>query len=277
MAESVTPKAIMKISYVLASTHHGTFIINRNDENQNEQYGTYGVGSKLFETGSFFQTDIDLLVSILRLKKQESAGRRPVVAIDCGANLGVHTIEFARELEGVGNVISIEAQKPVYYALCGNIAINNCFNVDARNVAVGGVDGALRIPFVDYHKRSSFGSLELRKSDANEHIGQTVDYDAGYEVPLVKIDSLNQNAVDLIKIDVEGMEEETISGAVETLKNSTPVLFIEKIKSNFAGLESIFRSLKYDVHDVGPNIIAVSQRDPNASRVRDIISSQSIS
>jgi FkbM family methyltransferase len=97
------------------------------------------------------------------MKVRALGGRRPVVAIDCGANIGVHTIEFARAraLGDAGSVISIKAQKPVYYALCGNIAINNCFNVDARNAAIGGEVGSLKVPFVDYHRKSSFGSLEL--------------------------------------------------------------------------------------------------------------------
>lgn len=266
----------MKISYILASTVHGTFIVNRNDENKNEQYGTYGVGSKLLETGSFYKSDIDLLISILKLKKAQLAGQRPIIAIDCGANLGVLTVEFARELAGAGNVIAIEAQKPIYYALCGNVAINNCFNVEALNVAVGGIDGALRVPNVDYHKRASFGSLELRKTEATEDIGQTVDYDQGYEVPLIRIDSLKKSHVDLIKIDVEGMEEEVIIGAIETLKLSKPILFIEKIKSNFTRIESILYGLGYEIFDLGPNILAASEEDSNISCVRDIVAHHAI-
>jgi FkbM family methyltransferase len=54
-----------------------------------------------------------------------------VVAIDCGANCGVHIIEWSRHMFGWGRVIAIEAQEKIYYALCGNIVINNCLNTKA--------------------------------------------------------------------------------------------------------------------------------------------------
>ncbi|MBJ9661429.1 FkbM family methyltransferase [Burkholderia gladioli] len=261
----------MKISYIVASTVHGTLIVNRNDENQSEQYGTYGVGFNLLETGGFYKSDIDLLVSVLRLKKRQLKGKRKIVAIDCGANIGVHTIELARELSETGSVVAIEAQKAIYYALCGNIAINNCFNVDARNVAVGAEDGVLKVPHVDYQKKSSFGSLELRKADSHEDIGQAPDYDRGYDVPLVRIDSLRQDHVDLVKIDVEGMEQEVIKGAIRTLESSRPVLFIEKIKSDFAQIESSLLSLGYEVLDVGPNVLAVHEADADLAGIRELV------
>jgi FkbM family methyltransferase len=264
----------MKIAYILASTNHGTLIINRNDENNNKEYGNYGVGWNILETGSFYKSDIELLTSILKLKRHRLDGKRPILAIDCGANIGVHTIEFARVLDGVGSVISIEAQKSVYYALCGNIAINNCFNVNAINVAIGDKNGTLKIPSIDYHKKSSFGSLELIRSTKNEDIGQSIDYENGYDIPLITIDSLNQPLVDLIKIDVEGMEEAVISGALETLNASHPVMFIEKIKSNSENLLQALTDLQYEIHDLGPNVLAVSKDDPVSGDIHRLLEGQ---
>ncbi|EDT41623.1 FkbM family methyltransferase [Burkholderia ambifaria] len=261
----------MKVAYVLASTNHGPLIVNRNDENHNQEYGTYGVGWNLLETGSFYQSDIELLKAILQIKKKKNAGRRPTVAVDCGANVGVHTIEFARVLDGVGSVVSIEAQRPIYYALCGNIAINNCFNVDARNVAIGDSDGSLRIPFIDYHRKSSFGSLELIPGDGNENIGQSVNYDSGYEIPLISLDSLNLKCIDLVKIDVEGMEDAVICGAVETLKSKRPVMFIEKIKSNFDKMFQALTNLDYYLLDLGPNVLAIASDDTASLEIRELV------
>ncbi|KVE31737.1 methyltransferase FkbM [Burkholderia sp. TSV86] len=261
----------MKVSYILASTIHGTLIVNRNDENQNDKYGIYGVGWNILETGAFYKNDIDLLVAILKLKKSLMNGKRKIVAIDCGANIGVHTVEFARALEGAGEVISIEAQRPVYYALCGNIAINNCLNVEAKNAAIGDTNGTLKIPNVDYHKKSSFGSLELIEGKGNEDIGQCVDYNSGYDVPLITIDSLNCSEIDLVKIDVEGMEMSVLKGASKTLNSSRPVMFVEKIKSDFDEMLMYLASKKYRIHDLGDNIIAVSDEDSASSEIWKII------
>ncbi|MFW2273395.1 FkbM family methyltransferase [Burkholderia orbicola] len=261
----------MRIAYILASTHHGTLIVNRNDENNNKEYGSYGVGWNILETGSFYESDIELLTSILKLKKRKLDGKRPVVAIDCGANIGVHTIEFARALDGAGNVISLEAQRPVYYALCGNIAINNCFNVDAKNVAIGDRNGLLRIPLIDYHKKSSFGSLELIRNADNEDIGQQIDYDSGYDVPLITLDSLELSNVDLVKIDVEGMEEAVIAGSLETLSACHPIMFIEKIKSNSDRMHQTLVGLQYELHDLGPNMLAISSGDPISKDIHNLL------
>lgn len=262
-------KVVMKISYIVASTEHGTLIVNRNDENSNEQYGVYGLGYNLLETGSFFKGDIDLLKDLVRIRKKRIAGKRPLSIIDCGANIGVHTVELARELADSGNVIAVEAQKHIFYALCGNVAINNCFNVDARNVAVGAEDGIIKIPFIDYGKKSSFGSLELKGSESNEDIGQAVNYESGYEVPLVRIDSLVPGPVDLIKIDVEGMEAEVVYGGKATLQKYHPVLFVEKIKSNLDGLANSLQALGYEIIDLGPNILAVYGGDPDIVEVSE--------
>ena len=64
-----------------------------------------------------------------------------VLAIDCGANIGVHTIEWAKAMTGWGSVLAIEAQERIYYALAGNIAINNCFNAFAIHAAVSSESG----------------------------------------------------------------------------------------------------------------------------------------
>lgn len=261
----------MKVAYVLASTSHGPLIVNRNDENHNQEYGTYGVGWNLLETGSFYRCDIELLKEILQIKKKINASRRSTIAVDCGANIGVHTIEFARSLDGAGSVVSIEAQRPIYYALCGNIAINNCFNVDARNVAIGDSVGSLCIPFIDYHRKSSFGSLELIPGDGNENIGQSVNYDSGYEIPLISLDSMNVEHVDLIKIDVEGMESAVIRGAVETLKSKRPVMFIEKIKSNSDQMIQALNDMSYDALDLGPNILAIARDDSAYFEIRELV------
>jgi FkbM family methyltransferase len=265
----------MKVAYVLASTRHGTLIVNRNDENRNDEYGTYGVGWNLLETGEFYQSDITLLTAILKLRVRALGGARPVVAIDCGANLGVLTIEFARTLGDAGRVIAIEAQRSVYYALCGNVAINNCFNVDARHVAIGGENGTLTVPFIDYHRKSSFGSLELVRGEQNEDIGQPIHYGSGYAVPLITLDSLNEPHVDLVKIDVEGMEEAVIAGGLATLRAARPVMFIEKIKSDLGGLQQTLTDLGYDLHDLGPNLLAVSRDDPSARDIRALVDAQS--
>ena len=66
-------------------------------------------------------------------------------------------------MTGWGQVLAFEAQERIYYALAGNIAINNCFNARALHAAVTSEAGRMKIPAPDYLAPASFGSLELRK------------------------------------------------------------------------------------------------------------------
>ena len=123
-----------KIAFVLASTDHGTMIINRFDYRMVKEQEGYGVGFQILEDGAYNRHEIDLTLTLLELRRKYFGDG--VVAIDCGANIGVHTIEWAKKMTGWGSVVAVEAQERIFYALAGNIAINNCFNATAVFAAV---------------------------------------------------------------------------------------------------------------------------------------------
>src|SRR6476659_1841078 len=95
-------------------------------------------------------------------------------------------------MTGWGSVFAIEAQERIFYALAGNIAINNCLNAKAIFAAVAAVNGVLNVPNLDYQVPASFGSLELKKRENNEFIGQAVSYerDKTSEIRTLSLDSL---------------------------------------------------------------------------------------
>src|SRR6201999_2002070 len=123
---------------------------------------------------AFDPDEVKMAIDVLNLRRRHHGDG--VVAIDCGANIGVHTVEWANAMTGWGSVLAIEAQERIYYALAGNIAINNCFNAIAVHSAVSAQPGGMAIPPPAYTVPSSFGSLELRQSSNNEFIGQAINY-----------------------------------------------------------------------------------------------------
>ena len=149
-----------------------------------------------------------------------------MIAVDCGANVGVHTIEWAKHMTGWGVVLAIEAQERIYYALAGNVAINNCFNARAIHAAVTSQPGVMKMPAPNYFAQGSFGSLELRKRETTEFIGQPIDYSENkmVDVQTISLDSFNFPRLDLIKIDIEGMELEALAGGVKCIGNLRPIL-----------------------------------------------------
>ena len=255
-----------KLAFVLASSNHGTMIVNRFDYRMIDSQRGYGVGFQILETASFDASEVKLAVELLALRRRNHGGG--VVAIDCGANIGVHTIEWAMSMTGWGSVLSIEAQERIYYALAGNIAINNCFNAIAVHGAVSSESGTLAIPNPDYLVPSSFGSLELRERKGNEFIGQPIDYGKTVMVRKLALDEFNLPRVDLIKIDIEGMELEALEGARRTIDLSHPIMLIERIKADAGKLREWLGEHGYVIIEAGINVLAIHSTDKTLADVR---------
>jgi len=250
-----------KIAFVLASTNHGTLITNRFDYCSAAQEPAFGVGHEILETGSFCASEVKLALHILETRRRHFGDG--VLALDCGANIGVHAIEWARRMTGWGRVIAFEAQERIFYALAGNIAINNCFNATAVHCAVSDTLGGMRIPSPDYLRPASFGSLELVQRPNAEFIGQSVSYAEAdlVSVKSITIDSLNLGRVDFIKIDVEGMELAVLAGGEGRIAACKPVLLVEATKSDQVRLEDWLCARGYFVMRSGVNFLAVHKSD----------------
>lgn len=254
------------IAFVLSATHHGSMLVNRHDYRVVGD-GGYGVGYQLLQTSAFDPEEIDLALQLLQSRRRNfGAG---VVALDCGANIGAHTLEWARAMAGWGSVMAFEAQERVFYALAGNIALNNCFNARALWAAVGAQSGAIGVPVPDYFKPASFGSLELRKTARTEFIGQDIDYsEPGLQrTQLLAIDDLALARVDFLKLDIEGMEIEALRGASDTIARTRPLVLVERIKSDEAALRGFLANRGYRVFDLGLNLLAVHETDPVAANI----------
>ena len=251
-----------KLAFVLASSNHGTMIVNRLDYRMSGTNGGIGVGYQVLEAAAFDPVEVELALQLIEARKRMHGDG--VVAIDGGANIGVHTIEWAPAMTGWGSVIAIEAQERIYYALAGNIAINNCFNAIAMHAAISSEPGIMLIPTPDYLVPSSFGSLELKPRAETEFIGQPIDYSAGKTVAIQKmsIDALSLPRVDFIKLDVEGMELEALEGARQTIERSRPIFLVESIKAGRERLRGFLSDCGYKVVEAGINLLAIHKTDP---------------
>jgi FkbM family methyltransferase len=220
----------------------------------------FGVGFQLLETAAFDPLEVKLAIEILTLRRRHYGDG--VLALDCGANIGVHTIEWAKAMTSWGSVLAVEAQERIYYALAGNIAINNCFNAVAVHAAVSSEPGIMQIPTPNYTVPSSFGSLELRYRANTEFIGQPINYSENMTaIRQLAIDEYNLPRVDFIKLDVEGMELDALEGASKTIERSLPILLIERIKSNAEQISRWLAERGYVLRELGINTLAVHADD----------------
>jgi FkbM family methyltransferase len=257
-----------KIAFVLASSDHGTVIVNRFDYKMLDKVRGYGVGFQILEKSAFDPEEVELANSLLKLRRKYFGDG--VVAIDCGANIGIHTIEWAKTMTGWGSVIAIEAQERIFYALAGNVAINNCLNAKVIFAAASAADGTMRVPNPDYLQPSSFGSLELKQRANTEFIGQLIDYAAEKtsEIRTLTLDSFELGRIDFIKIDVEGMELDVLEGAAQSITRNHPVLMVESIKTDKAKLQEWLQRKEYRTFDIGLNMLAVHQSDKTLNHVK---------
>jgi FkbM family methyltransferase len=145
--------------------------------------------------------------------------------VDVGANIGTLTVPLAQAVGKDGHVIAMEAQRHVYHVLCGNLALNQLHNVTALNRAVAEKSNSVAfLPEVDYDTESNYGGVQVTSEynmiDA-ERRKMTIP------VSTIAIDDLQLKKPRLIKIDVEGMEPYVLAGAIQTIDNDRPMLYIE--------------------------------------------------
>src|ERR1043166_2989498 len=176
---------------------HGLMLYNR--------YDMY-VGRSLALYGEFSEYEVELFENFVR-----PGG----LIVDVGANIGTHTLFMAHAVGVTGTVIAFEPQRLVFQALCANLALNDIVNVMAYQCAVGCVAGSIKVPVLKPDEIQNFGGLMLGGAQEGE------------SVPVVTLDSLGLMKCSLIKADVEGMEQDVLRGAEQTIRRHRPLLYVE--------------------------------------------------
>lgn len=171
------------------------------------------------EFGEWSETEIDLFRFIL-----PNNG----VCIEVGANMGTHTVPLSKICMN-GRIFCFEPQRPIFQILCGNLALNNCTNAFAMQQAVGAASGTIEIQTCNYDQPWNYGSFSMSKGFSTEE-----NYEGPFERELVEMVALDDHriisgldAVDLLKIDVEGHELDVLSGSERLVSRTIPDIFIE--------------------------------------------------
>ncbi|MEJ0076511.1 MAG: FkbM family methyltransferase [Alphaproteobacteria bacterium] len=163
------------------------------------------IGRSLDVYGEYSEGEIDLFRQLLRPGD---------VAIDAGANIGALTVPMARLVQPGGAIVAFEPQRAIFDILCNNLRLNALANVSAFRRAVGRTTGTISVPPLDYRRPDNFGGVTLGAA-------------GGEEVQLVTIDSLGVARLRLLKVDVEGMEHDVITGARATIERLKPAVYVE--------------------------------------------------
>jgi FkbM family methyltransferase len=166
------------------------------------------IGRSLELYGEFSEFELTLLGDVIQ---------PGMTVIDIGANIGTHTVFFAKRVGPEGRVIAIEPQARIAELLSGNVALNNLTNVEVHQVAAGALRGSIKTPRIDYEAAGSFnfGGVSLGS------------FTSGDDVPVIMVDDLALLRCDVIKVDAEGMELDALKGAAQTLQQHKPMIHVE--------------------------------------------------
>lgn len=166
------------------------------------------------------------------------------IIIDGGANIGFHTIQFAK-LANKGKVYSFEPQPLIFNVLSTNSLINGCTDV-IKQYRLGLSDDVsknLKMTPLSEQLFSptciNYGGRGLTTSDQGEE-----------EVETTTIDNLNLLKLDFVKLDVQGFELKTILGGINTIESNHPIMFIENYINGSEDQEvvKILKELGYIVY-----------------------------
>lgn len=182
-----------------------------------------------FKNGYFYLDNVDDLIKnylreggVWEPHIQEAIDQfvRPgSTVLDIGAHIGTHTLAMARAVGAEGKVVAFEPQPKIFRELFLNMTVNHLTNILFYWAAVGDHEG----------------EIELSPLVACNEAGTSIQGGSGQFVQLLTIDSLHLQDVSLMKIDVEGMEEQVLEGARETIFAQHPVIIIEIVGGqNFA-------------------------------------------
>ena len=141
--------------------------------------------------------------------------------IDCGANIGLHSLELSLLVGDNGNVFSFEAIPAIYDCLNKTIELNEIENITTINNGLFSKDNEDLVFKSDLSGRSGL----YRKSSV---------FTKSFTVKSITLDTYFKDydkKIHFIKIDVEGCEFEVLEGAKELIKKHKPKIIVEVWKS----------------------------------------------
>jgi FkbM family methyltransferase len=159
------------------------------------------------------------------------------IVIEVGANIGCHTVALAKSVGTNGKVYAFEPQRACHSLLQAQIALNKLENIYAYRCGVGRTKSKLWVPRINYGVVGNFGGVELSNS-------QTASSE---EVDIVTLDGLlGDTLCALMKIDVEGMEEDVIRGSLDIINRNSPIIYVENDRLDKSkSLIALLLDLKY--------------------------------
>ena len=191
----------------------------------------YGVGQQISLYGEYSEGEVVIFRRFIR---------RGDVVLSAGGNIGAHLVPLSQIVGGDGRVITFEPQAFLLPILRENLAVNGCANVEVHEKGLGMTASTALLATSEPTMPNNFGGLYV--IEPREQV-------AANPIEITTIDSLELQRLDFLMLDIEGMEEAALRGAVRTIARCRPLLYVEIDKADKREplLHYIKDELKYEI------------------------------
>ncbi len=174
------------------------------------------IGLSLREYGEFSEIELSLMSKFIM---------KDDVVFDIGSNIGAFTVPFAKKVGEFGQVYAFEPQRVIYDILQDNVNKNKLKNVKIFNVGMGKKKEELELNEIDYSKVGNFGGVSF-KYDSSSFTKNIKN--KKYKVKIINLNEFMEiEKCNFMKIDVELMELDILTGGKNFLEKFKPILWIE--------------------------------------------------
>jgi FkbM family methyltransferase len=186
---------MQNLRVIKQACRHGTLSFFADDEY---------VGRSLKHYGDYSEDEVSVFQKVLKPDH---------IAIEVGSNIGTLTVPMAKLCK---KVYAFEPQPENYKLLLRNIKDNDLDDkVCSVLAALGSHAGATRIPTLDSLGHCNYGRVEIGNGNVFTNLEALDNF------------ILEDELIQLIKIDAEGSELEVLKGAAQTIARSRPILYVE--------------------------------------------------
>ena len=181
----------------------------------------------LYSVGSTVEQELLNLEKIVKTRKEG-------IAVDIGANVGYWSLKMAN-LFPVVHAFEINPELTQSLRAWANsrVIIHN-FGLSDRIAPLQ----TLYIPVSNGLRLHGWASIEKRLLDFTDEFDEI-------QFPVKTLDSFKLTNVSFIKIDVEGHELAVLTGAMETIKNSKPIMVIETENEALQEVQKLLDGIGY--------------------------------
>lgn len=153
--------------------------------------------------------------------------RGTIHVFDVGANVGYFALLEARILGEQGQIYAIEAEPNNAARLKHNIELNNYSNIDVLQIAIGAERTQLELA-----QRSSSNVHRMKDILGDKQAVGLVDVEVHPLDALIEKESIPEDELIIVRMDIEGYEGRAFEGMSELLSSDRPMYLFTEIHPN---------------------------------------------